>query len=127
MKTNLLLASLGAAALCAVVPVQGDNLSSRGVARVDDQVSGSVSSLPDPGAIRRQFYGTVAEVNSASRLLVVRDDALGMQTLHADERTKISQGDKSARWSDIQVGMMVDGICVGSPGNSYAETINIGR
>lgn len=77
--------------------------------------------------MRRQFFGTVAEVNSTNRLMVVRDDSTGMQTLHADERTKITQGDNPARWSDIRVGMMVDGVCVGAPGTGYAETINIGR
>src|SRR5438045_3346493 len=98
MKTNILFAGLSAAALFAVVSAQGDGLSSRGVARIDNEISGSASALPDPGALRRQYFGTVAEVNTTTRLLLVRDDSLGMQTLRADERTKISQGDNPAKW-----------------------------
>lgn len=127
MKTNLFLAGAAAVALGAWAPAQGDNLSSRGLAVVESAVVAPAASSPDPGAMRRQFFGTVAEVNSTNRLMVVRDDSTGMQTLHADERTKITQGDNPARWSDIHVGMMVDGVCVGAPGTGYAETINIGR
>ena len=83
--------------------------------------------MPDPGSMRRQYLGTVAEADSATRMLVVRDETQGLFTMHADERTQITQGDKSASWSDIRVGMMVDGMCIGTPGSAYAETIHIGR
>jgi hypothetical protein len=125
MKTKFFFASMAAAAVWTLLPVFGDSQSSRGGARMES--SSASASMPDPGAQRRQYFGTVAEVNSTTRLLVVQDDSLGIQTLHADERTKIMHGDNRASWSDIRVGMMVDGVSVGAPGNAYAETINIGR
>jgi hypothetical protein len=127
MKTNLLFASAAAALLLAISPTQGDSTGPQLEARLERSGGGEASQLPDPGGMRRQYFGTVSEVNSTTRLMVVQDDSLGIQTLHADDRTKISQGDRSAHWSDIRVGMMVDGTCVGAPGNAYAETINIGR
>ena len=127
MKTKIFLGCVATAMVCALTPVSGDSQSSRGVARVDGASSSAGVSMPDPGAVRRQYFGTVAEVNSTTRLLVVQDDSLGVQTMHADERTKIMHGDNRASWSDIRVGMMVDGVCVGAAGSAYAETINIGR
>ncbi len=129
MKTNILFASAASALLLAISSTQGDSTGPRLEARLEPSTGaiGDVAQLPDPGGMRRQYLGTVSEINSTTRLMVVQDDSLGIQTLHADDRTKISQGDKSAHWSDIRVGMMVDGTCVGAPGNAYAETINIGR
>jgi len=127
MKPNLLSVSTAALLLSAASLIHGDSRGPQLEARLDQAESGQLSQLPDPGGMRRQYLGTVAEVNSTTRLLVIQDDSSGIQTLHADERTRIAQGDKSAHWSDIRVGMMVDGVCVGSPGSAYAESINIGR
>lgn len=90
-------------------------------------VGPEVAENPDPSYTRREFFGAVIQVSPTERVLTVRDQSLGIQTLQGDARTTIRMGDKSANWSDLKIGVMVDGICVGAPGNGYAESINIGR
>jgi hypothetical protein len=81
----------------------------------------------DPNTVRRQFMGAVAEMNAEEKTILVEDRSLGFQKLQVDNQTRFHQGDKSASWNELRLGAMVDGVCVGAPGNAYAEIINIGR
>jgi hypothetical protein len=123
MKTALFFSAVAFASMAAVSAREGPP-----TAPPVRRVAAREAAPPTvPEAFRRQYFGSIIEISSGERVLVVRDNSLGPQTLHLDGRTKIEQGDKPASWSDLQVGAMVDGVCVGPPTNAYAETVNIGR
>jgi hypothetical protein len=127
MKSHLLLPSVALALACTVFSDPGSRGGGVGPETKAGDYADAAMPLPDPGSIRREFFGVISAVKSEERVIVVDDRSLGSQSLHVDSRTRMTQGDKNASWNDLRVGATVNGVCIGSPGNSYAEIVNIGR
>jgi hypothetical protein len=125
MKTQYLVPSLVLALTAGVI--SGPSTGGTGPQARSGDYADAGMPLPDPASIRREFFGVISAVKSEERVIMVDDRSLGMQSLHVDSRTRFTQGDKNASWNDLRVGAVVDGVCIGSPGNSYAEIVNIGR
>jgi hypothetical protein len=127
MKRYFILPGVAAALLGAALAEVRPREAARPLRQPAAARPGDSVALPDPSSIRRQYMGTVAQVSREERSFLVDDSSLGTQKLYVDERTQFFQGDQRARWRDVKVGATVDGTCLGTSGNAYAETVNIGR
>lgn len=78
-----------------------------------------------PAAAERPFSGKIAAIDITSRIVTLSDANKNSPTLRIGDRTRITKGGAVARWENLTVGTMIEGVCIGDGSDAFATVVNI--